>query len=128
MIISAPVTISASPTDSFSYRLFGRIVQQDGRCNGMNPAWRAIVRARSLAAVRIHRKPTSSAPAPRVQSLTRLSSSLVAFRPFIHILFRRDAAAFWMDREMSMIPLGWLEERGFGNMEYFEVKVGVESA
>jgi hypothetical protein len=33
-----------------------------------------------------------------------------------------------MDREMSMIPLGWLEKRGFSNMEYFEVKVGVESA
>ena len=94
----------------------------------MNPAWRATLRARSLAAVRIHRKPASKAPAPRDQSLSRLSSSLVAVRPFIHILFRRDAAAFWMDREMSMIPLGWLEERGFGDMEYFEVKVGVESA
>ena len=128
MITSAPVTMFTSCTDSFSYRLFGRVVQQDGRCNGMNPTWRAILRARSLAAVRIHRKPALRAPAPRNQSLPRLSSPLVAFRPFIHILFRRDAAAFWMDREMSIVPLGWLEERGFGNMEHFEVKVGVESA
>lgn len=128
MITSAPVAILASRTDRFSYRLFGRVVQQDRRCSGMNPTWRAVLRTRSLAALRIHRKPASRAPAPRVHSLNRLSSSLVAFRPFIHILFRRGAAELWMDREISTIPLGWLENRGFGNMEYFEVKVGVESA
>ena len=94
----------------------------------MNSLWRAIIRARSLAAVRIHRESDSRAPAPRLRPPTHLSSPLVAFRPFIHILFRREAAASWMDREMSIVPLGWLEERGFGNMEHFEVKVGVESA
>lgn len=27
--------------------------------------------------------------------------------------------------EFSPIPTRWLEERGFGNMEYFDIEVGV---
>lgn len=30
--------------------------------------------------------------------------------------------------EVSEIPGDWLKDRGFANMEYFDIKVGVEPA
>lgn len=88
----------------------------------MNATWRAILRTRSLAAVRVHRKPAPILPA-------RLPVRAVVIpRPHIHILFRPDAAESWMDREVSTIPHDWLRDRGFGSMEFFDVKVGVAPA
>jgi hypothetical protein len=58
----------------------------------------------------------------------RLASVPQAQRPFIHILFRPDAVEPWMTSSESKIPLGWLTARGFGEMEHFDIKVGVEPA
>jgi hypothetical protein len=52
-------------------------------------------------------------------------------KPYIHILFRAEFAESWMTQLVSDIPktpVDWLVERGFGNMEYFDVKVGVATA
>ena len=50
-------------------------------------------------------------------------------KPYLHIIFKQDAAEPWMTKFESVVPkmpTDWLAERGFGAMEYFEVKVGVE--
>ncbi|KAF2998217.1 hypothetical protein E8E13_005256 [Curvularia kusanoi] len=110
------------------YRLFGRLVQKDRQCSTMNIKWRTILRERSLASVRVYRKPAASVLVPYVWVRTLNSPSPVCMpQPYIHIIYRRGAGEPWMHGENSMIPDGWLEERGFGEMEYFKVKVGVES-
>ncbi|KAJ4361489.1 hypothetical protein N0V95_001826 [Ascochyta clinopodiicola] len=110
------------------YRLFGRRVQPDRRCSAMNTVWRAILRTRSLAAVEVHRKPASP-PSTSPPSLASIPIPIaLGPRPYIHIIFRREAAEAWMIDDVTVIPDGWLKARGFGTMEYFEVKVGVAPA
>jgi hypothetical protein len=49
--------------------------------------------------------------------------------PYIHIIFKKERAEPWMTEFESVIPktpVDWLAQRGFGGMEYFSVKVGVE--
>ncbi|KAG9185793.1 hypothetical protein G6011_07124 [Alternaria panax] len=113
------------------YRLFGRRVLKNRSCSGMNNLWRSILRSRSLASVRIHRKPApnaaASAPAMAVVGTQLLVPA--AAKPYVHIVFKADAAEPWMTEFESVVPKtpnNWLAERGFGAMEYFEVKVGVE--
>ncbi|XPS72900.1 hypothetical protein M3J09_005058 [Ascochyta lentis] len=110
------------------YRLFGRRVQRDRRCSGMNTVWRTILRTRSLAAVKIHRKAISTPPTLPRQLARGLAPVVAGYRPYIHIMFRRDAAEAWMTKEVSVAPDGWLKARGFGSMEYFDVKVGIAPA
>lgn len=44
----------------------------------------------------------------------------------MHLIFRREKAEPWMTEFESVIPNNWLVQHGFGSMEHFEVKVGVE--
>jgi hypothetical protein len=133
-----------------SYRLFGRRVMKNRQCSPMNNLWRAVLRARALASVTLHRKPASqvveiSAPvgpnsvAPHhsrpnpVAAHSRPSPSQVTVetKPFIHILFRAECAEPWMTQRVSKVPktpVDWLAMHGFGGMEHFEVKVGVAPA
>lgn len=123
---AAPFLCDSS--DKLSYRLFGRRVQFDRRCSNMNTKWRAILRTRSLAAICIHRQPTtfSQSPSPTTQHPPNQSVAVVSGpRPYIHITFRRGMAEAWMTEEASTIPAEWLANHGFDNMDYFEVKVGV---
>jgi hypothetical protein len=112
----------------------------------MNNPWRSILRSRQLASVRVHRKPAPPAPglgaAPIVArargALTaRVATAPVAAaqsaaplvtKPYLHIIFKKDTAEPWMTAFESVIPKNpdWLAEHGFGNMEYFDVRVGVE--
>jgi hypothetical protein len=97
----------------------------------MNNLWRTILRSRSLASVRIHRKPASrgAAAAPAVAVVGAQRPVPAVTKPFLHIIFKQDTAEPWMTDFESVIPKSptdWLAERGFGAMEYFEVKVGVE--
>lgn len=114
------------------YRFFGRCVKPDRRCSTMNIHWRSILRTRSLASVQIHRQPTgtsqtpSSAPVAQPIGVVRLVAP--APRPYIHIIFKKDAAEAWMTKLDAAIPAGWLEDRGFASMEHFDVKVGVAPA
>jgi hypothetical protein len=103
----------------------------------MDVKWRSILRNRSLASVTIHRKPASRivplanyvapailglAPGPIILPDGNL---LVETKPYIHILFKRSCAESWMTQRESDAPVDWLEQRGFGAMEHFDVKVGV---
>lgn len=93
----------------------------------MNVEWRSILRTRSLAAVRIHRKAVVTAPSLAAPFAAYLSAAgPLPTRPYIHILFRKDAAEPWMTLPVSAIPPHWLTIRGFDRMEYFQVRVGVE--
>ncbi|KAF2623799.1 hypothetical protein BU25DRAFT_375018 [Macroventuria anomochaeta] len=130
MQVHYDATADGEAKDLQVYRLFGRCVQPDRRCSGMNTTWRTILRTRSLAAVRIHRKPASTSTTPPApQHSARLFGPIVPGpRPYIHILFRPDTAEPWMNKEVSTIPHDWLKNRGFSGMEYFDVKIGVVSA
>lgn len=105
----------------------------------MNSNWRTILRNRALASVTLHRKPaavmmpiTSLPPGrARARALVRNPGAthvLADPKPFIHMLFRPDCAEDWMTKDESDIPDGWLAARGFDDMEYFDVKVGVAPA
>ena len=109
----------------------------------MNTLWRATLRNRALASVRIHRKPASrplgvgglvnstpSIPPHRALAGAPRGDSLQDVKPYIHIIFKRECAEPWMIGVESDIPKipNWLANRGFDNMEYFDIKVGVESA
>lgn len=123
-----------------SYRLFGRRVMRNRQCSAMNNLWRAILRARALASVTLHRKPasqvvemptpTGSNPVtPHLRPLT--TRITIETKPFIHILFRAECAESWMTERVSSIPktpVDWLALHGFGGMEHFEIKVGVAPA
>ncbi|KAH7384008.1 hypothetical protein BKA66DRAFT_417040 [Pyrenochaeta sp. MPI-SDFR-AT-0127] len=123
------------------YRLFGRRVLRNRSCSQMNILWRAILRNRALASVRIHRK-----PAARLWSIDEMagfgfsSSASAALsigyrfpvgqqpKPYIHIIFKKECAEPWMTGFESNIPKSpddWLAARGFGNMEHFDVRVGI---
>jgi hypothetical protein len=126
-----------------SYRLFGRRVLRNRQCSVMNGVWRSILRTRALASVTIHRK-----PAPRTVDLASLipvpvihhtagtlppptGRVTIETKPFIHVLFRSEFAEPWMTQLVSDIPktpVDWLVARGFGEMEHFDVKVGVAPA
>ncbi|CAN9480073.1 unnamed protein product [Alternaria alternata] len=113
------------------YRLFGRRVLKNRSCSSMNNLWRSILRSRSLVSVRIHRKPAPriAASAPAATFAGVQPPIHAATKPFIHIVFKTDTAEPWMTEFESVVPktpTNWLAERGFGSMEYFEVKVGVE--
>lgn len=99
----------------------------------MNTLWRTILRNRALASVRIHRKPAGSvstrsssslAGGPPLASIGNVSQGI---KPYIHIVFKQECAEPWMTKFESEIPKfpDWLVDRGFGGMEYFDVKVGV---
>jgi hypothetical protein len=97
----------------------------------MNNLWRSILRSRSLASVRIHRKPASraAASASAMVVVGAQPSAPAATKPYIHIIFKTAVAEPWMTEFESVVPktpTNWLAERGFGAMEHFEVKVGVE--
>ncbi|KAH7093509.1 hypothetical protein FB567DRAFT_462216 [Paraphoma chrysanthemicola] len=104
------------------YRLFGRRVMRNRQCSGMNNMWRTILRTRLLASVTLHRM-----PATQTMSVAALTAAGLAPQPYIHILFRPECAEPWMTQFVSEIPKDpdWLTLRGFGNMEFFDVKVGV---
>ncbi|EOA87559.1 hypothetical protein ACJQWK_08192 [Exserohilum turcicum] len=119
------------------YRLFGRRVLRNRSCGAMNNLWRKILRSRSLASVRIHRNPSmilsASTSTLFVQTGAMATPQLAAFpivlKPYIHLIFKKEAAEAWMTDFESMIPkqpVDWLAQRGFGHMEYFDVRVGVE--
>ncbi|KZM24956.1 hypothetical protein ST47_g3893 [Ascochyta rabiei] len=110
------------------YRLFGRRVQPDRRCSTMNTTWRTILRARSLASVKIHRRPASHSLTFPSMSTRLLALTAPGPRPWIHIFFRREAAEAWMTEEVPVIPDGWLRARGFSSMEHFDVKQAQEHA
>ncbi|KAF1941089.1 hypothetical protein EJ02DRAFT_503754 [Clathrospora elynae] len=114
------------------YRLFGRRVLRNRSCSSMNNLWRTILRNRSLASVRVHRKPaapkaTVSVP---VVSAPVLAPGAAVPEPkaYIHVIFKKEFADPWMTEFESVVPKtpDWLLERGFGGMEYFDVRVGVE--
>lgn len=99
----------------------------------MNGHWRSILRSRSLASVRIHRKPAQrdTASAPAVVALAAALGVVVpaipaVTKPYLHIIFKKGSAEPWMTQFESVIPTGWLTKHGFGGMEHFEVKVGVD--
>lgn len=97
----------------------------------MNNLWRTILRSRSLASVRIHRKPASrgAVATPFTVIVGARPPVPAATKPYLHLIFKKDTAEPWMTEFVSVIPKSptdWLAERGFGAMEYFEVKVGVE--
>jgi hypothetical protein len=97
----------------------------------MNVLWRSILRSRSLVSVSIHRKPAGSSQIPS-QMLTARPVGIVrpiatGPRPYIHILFKKEAAEAWMSKLDAPIPQDWLEDRGFAGMEHFDVKVGIAS-
>lgn len=98
----------------------------------MNTLWRSILRTRSLASVRIHRQPTESSSQTPSQTLTARPVGVrpvtPAPRPYIHILFKQEAAESWMTMPDAPVSQGWLEDRGFASMEHFGVKVGVAHA
>ncbi|KAF2133894.1 hypothetical protein P153DRAFT_409189 [Dothidotthia symphoricarpi CBS 119687] len=113
------------------YRLFGRRVLRNRSCSIMNNLWRTILRTRSLASVRLLRKPATPvtptftpAPTPPVP-IIGLRPMIREPRPYIHILFRKECAESWMTALESKAPTMWLSDRGFGGMEHFDVKVGV---
>jgi hypothetical protein len=91
------------------YRFVCRQVLPERMVGPVNQNWKAIVRDQKLAAVRIHRAPA----APDV--------------PYFHILFKAEHKEAWMTQEVSDPPGSWLEQHGFGDMEYFEVRVGAVS-
>ena len=91
----------------------------------MNALWRTILRTRSLAAIRIHRQPTPPPPESRAAAVQALRPTTLGPRPYLHILFKPECAEAWMTKFDSQVPTGWLNARGFGGMEYFDVKVGV---
>jgi hypothetical protein len=110
----------------------------------MNNLWRTILRNRQLASVRVHRKPApapvSVVAGPMMARAHGAIATAVAVqpaqpnvptftKPYLHIIFKKDAAEPWMTAFESVIPkapVDWLVERGFGTMEYFDVRVGVE--
>jgi hypothetical protein len=97
----------------------------------MNGLWRSILRSRSLASVRIHRKPAqpTTASAFTVATVGAHLAVPAVIKPYLHIIFRKDSAEPWMTQFESVVPkvpANWLAQRGFGGMEHFEVKVGVE--
>jgi hypothetical protein len=121
----------------------------------MNGLWRSILRTRALASVTIHRKPAPrivdlpdlvpavagivpgangmvpGAPPHPVAAQLLPGSIALESKPYIHILFCAEFAESWMTQLVSDIPktpVDWLFERGFGEMEYFDVKVGVAAA
>ena len=104
----------------------------------MNGLWRTILRNRQLASVRVHRKPAPPAPVAAPQTARLAPVGIVAApalpvaplvtKPYIHIVFKRDTAEPWMTAFESVIPTDWLADRGFGAMEYFDVRVGVVQA
>ncbi|KAI4943323.1 hypothetical protein J4E91_009522 [Alternaria rosae] len=91
---------------------------------------------RSLASVRVHRKPAQrdNASAPAVVALAAALGLVVpavpavpaVTKPYLHIIFEKGSAEPWMTQFESVIPTGWLTKHGFGGMEHFEVKVGVD--
>jgi hypothetical protein len=109
----------------------------------MNGIWRSILRTRALASVTLHRKPAprsvelaSLIPGPVVQPTAGIfgpptGRAALDTKPFIHVLFRPEFAEPWMTQLISDIPktpVDWLATRGFGEMEHFDVKVGVAPA
>ena len=114
------------------YRLFGRRVLRNRSCSGMNCLWRTILRARSLASVRIHRKPASTVATTVVRTTGPNPNPALATvtKPYIHIVFKKEFAEPWMTEFESVIPKtpDWLLARGFGGMEHFDVRVGVEQS
>ncbi|KAI4712241.1 hypothetical protein J4E89_002507 [Alternaria sp. Ai002NY15] len=118
------------------YRLFGRRVLQNRQCSSMNGKWRSILRSRSLASVRIHRKPAQrdTAPIPAAPAMVALAATLgvvipatpAVTKPYLHIIFKKESGEPWMTQFESVVPTGWLSKHGFGGMEHFEVKVGVD--
>lgn len=59
----------------------------------------------------------------------QLAAFPIVLKPYIHLIFKKEAAEAWMTDFESMIPkqpVDWLAQRGFGHMEYFDVRVGVE--
>lgn len=129
-------------TDSIlnSYRLFGRCVLPNRSCSQMNMVWRTILRSRALSSVRVHRQPRArrlgagdlvAAVASRSRaagmSVAPPRNSVQVVKPYIHIIFKKECAEPWMNKFESHIPKhpDWLAARGFGAMEYFDIKVGV---
>ena len=102
----------------------------------MNGKWRSILRSRSLASVRIHRKPAQrdTAPIPAAPAMVALAATLgvvipatpAVTKPYLHIIFNKESAEPWMTQFESVVPTGWSSKHGFGGMEHFEVKVGVD--
>jgi len=107
----------------------------------MNNNWRTVLRNRELASVTLHRKPAAIMVSFSTLAPGRIRGRLLAAdptlatnlaklvsvdpKPYIHMLFRAECAESWMTSKESAVPAGWLGGRGFGNMEYFAVKVGV---
>ncbi|KAL6707241.1 hypothetical protein ACN47E_004229 [Coniothyrium glycines] len=113
------------------YRLFGRRVLRNRQCSSMNTLWRTILRTHSLSSVLIHRSPppqpavVPNYPINIIAGGPLLHTRFVS-KPYIHIVFKKQCAEPWMKTFESVLPVNWLAEHGFGAMEYFEVKVGVE--
>lgn len=95
----------------------------------MNTLWRAILRNRNLASVRIHRRPQKRSSNTSMQHGSNLSWIVSSpIKPYIHIIFRKECAEHWMtgyDSDIPKSPKDWLAVRGFANMEHFDVRVGV---
>jgi hypothetical protein len=99
----------------------------------MNTLWRTILRTRLLASITVHRQPmrrgVGVGQVVNPWNGPVLTSNLpVAAKPYFHVLFRAECAEPWMTSEDSVIPkkpTDWLADRGFGDMEHFDVKVGV---
>ncbi|KAF2737391.1 hypothetical protein EJ04DRAFT_592999 [Polyplosphaeria fusca] len=45
-------------------------------------------------------------------------------KPFIHLLFKPEWAEDWMNSRDCRVPSKWLRQHGFGEMQYFDIKVG----
>ena len=95
----------------------------------MNSLWRAILRNRSLASIRLYRKPASYVHLMNyvLPGFGRLPP---VAQPYIHLVFKKEFAEPWMTQFESTIPQApydWLANHGFGGMEHYEVRVGVVS-
>ncbi|KAF1951553.1 hypothetical protein CC80DRAFT_203489 [Byssothecium circinans] len=122
------------------YRLFGRKVLPDRTCSAMSRTWRMAMRYRMLESVVLHRDPPpkqlstgwqpSNRPGTFVHTtvggqIVNRDQGTVTTRPYIHLIYRYECAEDWMrfPDVGSTPPPNWLRERGFENMEFFEVKV-----
>ena len=98
----------------------------------MNVLWRSILRTRSLASVQIHRQPPGSSQTLPSAHMARpvgvVRPIAPGSRPYIHIIFKKEAAEPWMTKLDAPVPQGWLAACGFGAMEHFDIKVGVALA
>ena len=101
----------------------------------MNQDWRSILRNRELASVRIHRKPYVNAvlvqwrwiEVPRGASTSGRPIVQMFMKPYIEIVFKKEYADKYLFDIEEADPEDRLLGFGFEDMEFFDIRVGVET-